>query len=215
MKTTIDDMLFSRTRCIYFIFAALFFYLPFGCFSFVLQQPLDQLRPARRTIKISEKRIFRSGPFGKRNRSDKPKITLFGDTSIEATACRIHDIDSSIILSTADSSFGGLVGILGLGLSAAVGAFIFANIVYTPEIVQGAQLLRQSNREIEIRKLLEAVHSHQADGNALIELRLPLETALGTTLEEYIIAVESGLEDIDITFTTADQDLVNILKQSI
>lgn len=210
-------MIFLCKRYICSVFAALFFGLPFGCYSFTLQQTIDHSRRTRRTVNISEKRNSGSGSFAtRRKRSDKTKIALLGDTSIEAATSRIHSIDCSIILSTGDSGFGGLVGILGLaGLSAAVGAFIFANIVYTPEIVQGAQMLRQSNREIEIRKLLEAIHSHQVNGNALLELRLPLETALGTTLEEYIVAVESNLEDTDTTFTRADQDLVNALKQSM
>ncbi|MGK3734299.1 MAG: hypothetical protein ACI8RD_007835 [Bacillariaceae sp.] len=169
-------------------------------------------------------------------KSDKTSKTAlaFSVSDIEATAFRIYnyyDIDSTtfILSSTTEnsSSFGFGFGTIGIILStAAVGAFIFANIVYTPEIVKGAQQLRQSNREIEIRKLLAAVHSHcQEDGNELVELRLPIETALGTTLEEYITAVESesesnlnlnlsSKETTDRAFTTADQDLVIILKKN-
>lgn len=187
-------MVFARTVYIWSIFVTLFSGLHINCWSFI---PLRQ--------------IVVTG-----NKSDKTEVALFPDT-LEVTASWIdHGIDSTIILSSEEYNFGGLVGKIGLILSsAAIGGFLFANIVYTPEILKGAEQLRQSNREIEIRKLLVAIHTHEENGNELVELRLPLETALGTTLEDYIMAVDSSLskETTDQAFTTADQDLANILKK--
>jgi len=192
-------MVFTRTICIWSIFVMILFSgLHIGCWSFVLLQQIvvPSLKFTKRIENVSD---------AKRNcvinKSDKTKVALFPDT----------------VLSTEEYNFGGLIGTIGVILSiAAIGGFLFANIVYTPEIMKGAEQLRQSNREIEIRKLLVAIHNHEENGNELVELRLPLETALGTTLEEYIIAVESNLskETTDKAFTTADQDLANILKKN-
>ena len=205
------------------------------CSSFVLlRHTTNYIYVAQRNFGASDQQVGMriKNKNNNSNKSDKTSqvaLTASFSDNIEATASQIYHnngIDSTtfILSSTTEdsSSFG--FGTIGIILStAAVGAFIFANLVYTPEIVKGAQQLRQSNREIEIRKLLAAVHIHcQEDGNELGELRLPIETALGTTLEEYITAVESesnlNLSTEESTdrraFTIADQDLVNILKKN-
>ena len=207
------------------------------CSSFVLlRHTTNYIHVAQRNFGASDQQVGMriKNKNNNSNKSDKTSqvaLTASFSDNIEATASQIYHnngIDSTtfILSSTTEdsSSFGFGFGTIGIILStAAVGAFIFANLVYTPEIVKGAQQLRQSNREIEIRKLLAAVHIHcQEDGNELGELRLPIETALGTTLEEYITAVESesnlNLSTEESTdrraFTIADQDLVNILKKN-
>uniref|UniRef100_A0A7S4EJ29 Transmembrane protein n=1 Tax=Pseudo-nitzschia australis TaxID=44445 RepID=A0A7S4EJ29_9STRA len=187
---------------IYSVFATLLFAPPLGCYSFASHPNLGNLQQTQINTSFF-KNNFGSTPSRKRrNRSDKTKVAFIGGTNIETSG---------------DSAFGGLAtAFLLIGLFAAVGTFVFANQVYTPEISQGAQMMRKSNRENEIRKLLEAVGSHQEDGNELLELRLPLETALGATLEEYITAVESSLQEkSDAIFTVADEDLVRILKQNV
>ena len=207
------------------------------CSSFVLlRHTTNYIYVAQRNFGASDQQVDMriKNKNNNSNKSDKTSqvaLTASFSDNIEATASQIYHnngIDSTtfILSSTTEdsSSFGFGFGTIGIFLStAAVGAFIFANIVYTPEIVKGAQQLRQSNREIEIRKLLAAVHIHcQEDGNELVEVRLPIETALGTTIEEYITAVESesnlNLSTEESTdrraFTIADQDLVNILKKN-
>lgn len=82
---------------------------------------------------------------------------------------------------------------IGIALLGAVGLFAYANWVLTPEIMEGASLIRQENRNAEIRKLIVAVESHINSGNPLSELRVPLEAALGTSLEEYIETVNEVL----------------------
>lgn len=143
-----------------------------------------------------------SPSWKRRNRFGNIKVAVVGGTGVEMNGDFVFgDVARAVLL---------------IGFSGAVGAFIFANQAYTPEIIQGAQMLRKSNRENEIRKLLGAVRSHQEEGKDVLALRLPMEAGLGMVLEEYITAVErSSEENSDTIFTTADQDLARILKQSI
>ena len=221
------------------IFVVIIFFVVhiIDCSSFVLlRHTTNYVHVAKRNFGASDQQVGmriknKNNNSNKSDNTSQVALTASFSDNIEATASQIYHnngIDSTtfILSSTTEdsSSFGFGFGTIGIILStAAVGAFIFANLVYTPEIVKGAQQLRQSNREIEIRKLLAAVHIHcQEDGNELGELRLPIETALGTTLEEYITAVESesnlNLSTEESTdrraFTIADQDLVNILKKN-
>ncbi len=118
---------------------------------------------------------------------------------------------SSLNISLDDSPFGLL---LGLGFVASIAAFVFANVVYTPEILEGAKDLRREERQEEISKILEAVRTHDGD---VSELRVPLETALGKSLEEYIGAVldESKDDDEYSLYTATDTELATLLKQDI
>lgn len=122
-------------------------------------------------------------------------------------------IQDSYILISFD--FGELIpGIFGFGLVFLVGAFVYANVVYTPEILEGSKSLMLSEREKEIRKLLGAVESHKLEGKDVVELRLPLETALGKPLERYIQEVlDFEANDDDFIYTAADTELATMLKQ--
>lgn len=205
-------------RIIHSVFACLFLGPPLWCYGFT---PHTSLTPFKQTQKVlttsTQNNYLGSTPLWRStNRLDKTAIDLAGGGGCDTTGSSIQTMNNSLLLSTEGSVFGGLSVIIILGFAVAVGAFVFANVVYTPEIVQGAQELRQSNRAEEIRKLLQAVRNHLAGGNELTELKVPLETALGTTLEEYVKEVETTAEDDTSSFlTTADRDLVKILKQNI
>ena len=101
-----------------------------------------------------------------------------------------------------------LLGPVGLLFLLAAGAFVYANVVYTPEIIAANEQMRLENREIEIQKLLAAVQQHQNEDKDLEELRLPIETSFGMTVGEYVSKVESGEDG----FADADRKLANILK---
>jgi len=191
-------------------------FLLVGYHGFALQPALNHahMRHTRSSILIRHE--IRRGI-----RSDTTKIALTEETSIDATASSCIHNHSGMLLSFDGPDFGGLAtGILGIGLVASVGAFVYANIVYTPEILEGAKDIRRSERdrvrEAEIQKLLNAVQSHEKGGNDIAELRVPLETALGKTLEDYVRAVlEPGSDDNDSLFTASDTELATILKQSL
>ena len=107
--------------------------------------------------------------------------------------------------------------IFGLAFAASIGAFVFANVVYTPEILEGAKDLRRSERETEISKILQAVQAHITNGKDVNELRIPLETALGKSLEDYVTAVLESENDDEYysVYTTTDHELATLLKQSL
>ncbi|KAL3916331.1 MAG: hypothetical protein SGILL_005229, partial [Bacillariaceae sp.] len=117
------------------------------------------------------------------------------------------------------------IGTLLLGGAA---VFAYANIVYTPEIIEGASVMRRENREEQVQKLIEAVRSHINGDNGLEELRRPLEAALGVdSLEKYVASVgvyfESGTVDDSsstaanagekaLDLCEADKDLAELIK---
>jgi hypothetical protein len=155
-------------------------------------------------------------------RSDTTKIALIADTNIEVEVDASTVVfDSGVHLSFAAVDFGELktwvFPLLTLSLLASVWAFVYANVVYTPEILEGARDLKRSEREVEIRKLLKAVQSHEKNGNEFAELRVPLETAVGKTLEDYVAAVlePDSVENSTALFTASDIELATMLKQRI
>jgi len=195
-------------------------FLLVGYRGLAFQPTLNHVQHTRKTIYFPDKKSgFSSSPLKherRGTRSETTKSALTEDISNEiAVSTWIQD--SGMLLSSDGPEFGRLVtGILGLVLVASVGAFVFANVVYTPMILEGAKDLRRSERDAEIRKLLMALQSHEKGGKDLMELRVPLETALGKTLEDYVLAVlEQGPDDNDALFTAADMELATTLKQII
>jgi hypothetical protein len=101
----------------------------------------------------------------------------------------------------------------GVFLLGGVAAFIYANVVYTPEIIEGMELMRLEDREVEVQQLLEVFQEHQKDGNDLEELRKPLEQTFGMTVEEYVAKVDDGKTSLEPSeFTSADETLADILR---
>jgi hypothetical protein len=141
---------------------------------------------------------------------------------------------SSLVLGAAGDGevvAGGVTSVLAAGAAivglVGVSAFAYANAMYTPEILEGAERLRRTTRDAEVRKLRTAVQIHFESGNDVNELRVPLEAALGRTLEDYATAVASSssssssptIGSIDealasadtVPFTEADKELADVL----
>mmetsp|Transcript_6435 Transcript_6435/g.9530 ORF Transcript_6435/g.9530 Transcript_6435/m.9530 type:complete len:221 (-) Transcript_6435:461-1123(-) len=78
--------------------------------------------------------------------------------------------------------------LLGAALLLAVSAFVYANIVYTPEIVQNARLIQ---KEDDIMRVLSLVEEYRMKGSDINELRGPLEKVLGMAIEDYVSNVDS------------------------
>ena len=110
-------------------------------------------------------------------------------------------------------------------LLGSISAFLYANLVYTPEIVENAERIRQEIREEEIQKLCQVVEQHKREGKDLEELRQPLEFALDMTIEDYVASVlaestpESPLGKSDSPTTRsifrADAKLASILASQL
>eukprot|EP00980_Cylindrotheca_fusiformis_P008003 scaffold1706_cov116-Cylindrotheca_fusiformis.AAC.6 len=98
--------------------------------------------------------------------------------------------------------------VLGAGLLVAIGAFVYANVVYTPEILENSVEMRLQLREVQVQKLLTVVQTHIANGLDLEDLRRPLEDTFGTTIEEYVADVDAKRIEV----TSADQSLAEVLK---
>ena len=106
---------------------------------------------------------------------------------------------------------GGLSGYLfpAVFLFLGIGAFLYANVVFTPEIISVNEQMALDLRQVEIRKLLSAVQKHIEAEKDLEDLRIPLEASLNLTIEEYVSKVDGGK---DLGFTSADKDLANVLR---
>ncbi len=105
----------------------------------------------------------------------------------------------------------------------AISAFLYANIVYTPEIVENAERIRQEIRNEEMEKLLEVVEQHINEGNDMEELRKPLEVALNRTIEDYVDSVSKRDRNTELLsgartfsyFTDTDTRLASVLSSSM
>ena len=153
-----------------------------------------------------------------------------GDRIVSTSSCSssppppspsLHDASTTLFLSMMED-WGGYVVPAALLLLAA-GAFLYANVVYTPEIIAANQEMRLQVREAEIQKLLAVVLQHKTDGLDLEELRVPLEASFGTTVEEYVAKVDEENVSPSTTtrttvavdlkkFTSADEELADILR---
>lgn len=116
-------------------------------------------------------------------------------------------------LVSAEEGINTVLLIPGVFLLGGVAAFIYANVVYTPEIIEGMELMRLEDREVEVQQLLEVFQEHQQDGKDLEELRKPLEQTFGMTVEEYVAKVDGGKTSLEPSeFTSADETLADILR---
>jgi hypothetical protein len=110
---------------------------------------------------------------------------------------------------------GGIGGYVfpGVFLLLAAGAFLYANVVYTPEIIAANEQMKLESREVEIRKLLSAVQQHKQDGLDLEDLRIPLEASFGMTIEEYVSKVDDSKDSMgNSNFTSADEHLADVFR---
>lgn len=148
--------------------------------------------------------------------SRRTELNLVESDSMDIVSSWMLDFPSVGVAQQLESSGLGIGNlVLGLGFLAAIGAYVFANVVYTPEILEGARDLRIAERETEIRKILQAIETHEGE---MVELKVPLETALGKPLEEYVQSVlEDGSDNNNTDFapTAADMELATILKRTI
>jgi hypothetical protein len=124
---------------------------------------------------------------------------------------------NGILISTGDSIDNALVVAFPmLALISAAAVFAYANVAYTSEILEEASSIRQENRELEVRKLIEAIHKHVTEGNKFEDLRAPLETALGVeALEEYMDQVLSRYETTDAPYGEADIELAQSIRDNL
>lgn len=103
-------------------------------------------------------------------------------------------------------------------VAVALGGFVYANLQYTPEILHGAEQIRKEERELEVLKLVAAMvveeKGQKGTSSQTESLRMPLEAALGITLEEYVAAVQvpPNEERSDgPVFTPADKELAKLV----
>ena len=136
-------------------------------------------------------------------------------TAASSLLLAISEIESDV-----SSSIGSIISnFFGITLVLSIGVFYYANVVYTPEILENSKRMRLQVREIDRQKLLAAIQQHINDGLDLNELRETLEATFGMTIEEYVSSVEEesvrrggGEEETEVTITSADESLARILK---
>jgi hypothetical protein len=122
----------------------------------------------------------------------------------------LHTLDHSFQDSALTLAGGSSVvpELLGAVLLLTIGAFAYANAVYTPEILGNSTQMRLQLRETQVRKLLVLVQNHDANGLDLEELRRPLEETFAMTIEEYVANVTAKKMEV----TSADESLAEVLK---
>jgi translation initiation factor 1 (eIF-1/SUI1) len=137
------------------------------------------------------------------------KVSLAPPSKSSRNSC-LHVLEHSFqdsALTLADGS-SVVSELLGAVLLLTIGAFAYANAVYTPEILENSTQVRLQLRETQVRKLLVVVQNHDANGLDLEELRRPLEESFGMTIEEYVANVTTKKMEV----TSADESLAEVLK---
>ena len=195
--------------------------------SFGFQLPIDSVR--RRDHKNRQHPVFRSSCQTRRTTTaTRAQLADFESTLLSpalSSSSLSLSSSSSFLLSGDDGLFG--FNPLFVLLSLGIGAFAYANLKFTPEIIENTENMRLQLRESEVRKLVQVVMKQQqqqqgqqrTDGFG--DLREPLETAFGMTIEEYVAAVDkyfSTDRQVDATsileqrYTSADKELADILR---
>mmetsp|Transcript_1398 Transcript_1398/g.2993 ORF Transcript_1398/g.2993 Transcript_1398/m.2993 type:complete len:216 (+) Transcript_1398:63-710(+) len=136
------------------------------------------------------------------------------DDISDATAIsNIIDSSSNILLSdeSSNSVLSTLPSVLLAGLVIAAAIFLYANVVYTPEIVQNAKAMRE---EEQATQLIELIQQLQSEGRDMDESRVALETVFGMSVGEYAVSVDAKgkNEGVDIGVSDAEMELVELLR---
>ena len=146
-----------------------------------------------------------SNPFKAHSFSPPEDVS---DTAIS----NIVDSSSNVLLSDESNSIlSTLPTILLAGLVIAAAIFLYANVVYTPEIVQNAKAMRE---EEQATQLLELIQQLQSEGRDMEDSKMALEAVFGMSVGEYVASIdEKGEnEDDDIGVSDAEKELVELLR---
>ena len=143
-------------------------------------------------------------------------MSLFqSSVSVSSGAIDSHNLPSALIIPS-------------IFLLGAISAFLYANLVYTPEILENAEHIRLEQREEEIHRILQLVQerleeNERGEIDTKEDLRKSLEYALDMPLEDYVRCVQQytspqSARDMPAEsriFTTADAKLAALLESKI
>ena len=116
---------------------------------------------------------------------------------------------------------------LAIGLVIAAAIFLYANVVYTPEIIENAQAMRQEEQAAQIlalvRQLREEENERGRKGTTTTDkvtnARDALEKVFGLSIQDYVEQVEGRMRSKDVTsksesvaVSDAEKELVATLR---
>ena len=157
--------------------------------------------------------------------SDRPvgvgSSLIIPHSSIGSTALLSNSGDGSgDILSSITSA-------LAIGVVIAAAIFLYANVVYTPEIIENAQAMRQEKQASQIlalvRQLQEKEKEEGREGTTMEDkganARDALKKVFGMSIQNYVDHVEGRIRSKDINsksesiaVSDAEKELVTILR---
>ena len=141
------------------------------------------------------------------NGCDQPLLHTVLISNIEST-----NGDGGNILSSVTS-------VLTVGFLIAAVIFVYANVVYTPEIIENARAMRQEEQTEQILALVKQIQKERGvDG--VKESRDALENVFGTTVEGYVDGIDrrvemtasSGMANNDVSLSEAEKELADLLR---
>ena len=121
-----------------------------------------------------------------------------------------------------------ITSVLAIGIVIAAAIFLYANVVYTPEIIENAQAMRQEEQAAQILALVRQLREEEEkeEGRAGTTMdnkganaRDALEKVFGMSIQKYVDHVEGRIRSKDINsksesiaVSDAEKELVTILR---
>lgn len=118
------------------------------------------------------------------------------------------DGDGSIVSS--------LSTILFAGLAIAASIFLYANVVYTPEIMQNAEAMRAEERATQLLGLVKQLQNEDGRDISMEDSKKALEAVFGMTVGEYMQSIDEKQNEREeaggIGVSDAEKELVEVLR---
>ena len=122
-----------------------------------------------------------------------------------------------------------ITSVLAIGLVIAAAIFLYANVVYTPEIIENAQAMREEEQAAQILALVRQLREEEEEDergregttmdNKGANAREALEKMFGMSIQDYAEHVEGRIQSKDsnsksesIAVSDAEKELVTILR---
>ena len=131
---------------------------------------------------------------------------------------------ASLLLSDIGSTGGGgnilssVSSVLTAGFVIAAAIFIYANVVYTPEIIENARAMREEEQTEQILALVKQIQKERGV-EGVRDSRDALEKVFGTSVERYVEAIEKRMqgnadsgEADDVSVPETEKELAELLR---
>ena len=132
---------------------------------------------------------------------DRPLLQHFPVASSASTISGVGDTGG------AGEVLSSVTSVLAASFVIAAAIFLYANVVYTPEIIENARAMRQEEQTEQILELVKQLQRERGvEGVRDIDSRDALEKVFGMSVEKYIEGIDAD------SVSEAEKELVTLLR---